>query len=134
MNYNSSIRSNYFKITDRDAFEKLCEQLSGEDFVNVSINEQNMARISCYGMLCFDYNEDDCSDNLNEFYRHLQSLIDPNDAAIFVTIGQEGLRYIGGDATIITSNKIVYKGLWNMAIGEARTLLQNPEWTTQNNY
>lgn len=42
MNYNSSIRSNYFKITDRDAFKKLCDKLSGEDSVEVSLNEQNM--------------------------------------------------------------------------------------------
>lgn len=49
MNYNSSIRSNYFKITDRDAFKKLCDKLSGEDSVEVSLNEQNMACISCYG-------------------------------------------------------------------------------------
>lgn len=40
MNYNSSIRSNYFKITDRDAFKKLCDKLSGENSVEVSLNEQ----------------------------------------------------------------------------------------------
>lgn len=133
MNYNSSIRSNYFKITDRVAFEKLCEQLSGEDSVNVSINEQNIARISCYGMLRY-YNEDDGFDNLDKFYELLQPIIDPNDAAIFVSIGQEGMRYIGGNATIITNNKVIYKDLWHMVIEEARTLLQNPEWTTQNYY
>ena len=106
MNYNSSIRSNYFKITDRDAFKKLCDKLSGEDSVEVSLNEQNMACISCYGMLTWDDNEDDddIDIDLNKFYELLQPIIDPNDAAIFVTIGQEGMRYIGGDAVIITNN------------------------------
>lgn len=134
MNYNSSIRSNYFKITDRDAFKKLCEQLSGEDSVDVSLNEKNMACISCYGMLTWDDNEDDGFDNLDEFYKLLQPIIDPNDAAIFVSIGQEGMRYIGGDAVIITNNGIVYKDLWQMAFKEARTLLQSPQWTTQYEY
>lgn len=136
MNYNSSIRSNYFKITDRDAFKKLCDKLSGEDSVEVSLNEQNMACISCYGMLTWDDNEDDddIDIDLNKFYELLQPIIDPNDAAIFVTIGQEGMRYIGGDAVIITNNGIVYKDLWQMAFKEARTLLQSPAWTTQYEY
>ena len=136
MNYNSSIRSNYFKITDRDAFKKLCDKLSGENSVEVSLNEQNMARISCYGMLTWDDNEDDndIDLDLSEFYELLQPIIDPNDAAIFVTIGQEGMRYIGGDAVIITNNGIVYKDLWQMAVKEARTLLQSPDWTTQCEY
>ena len=131
MNCNSSIRSNYFKITDRNAFEKLCGQLSGEDFlsVKVSINEKNMACISCQGMLTWDDDID-----LNQFYELLQHIIDPNDAAIFVTIDQEGMRYIGGDAVIITNNGIVHKDLWQMAFKEARTLLQRPEWTTQYEY
>lgn len=132
MNYNSSIRSNYFKITDRDAFKKLCDKLSGENSVEVSLNEQNMARISCYGMLTWDDNEDDddIDLDLSEFYELLQPIIDPNDAAI----GQEGMRYIGGDAVIITNNGIVYKDLWQMAVKEARTLLQSPDWTTQCEY
>lgn len=73
MNYNSSIRSNYFKITDRDAFKKLCDKLSGENSVEVSLNEQNMARISCYGMLTWDDNEDDddIDLDLSEFYELL---------------------------------------------------------------
>jgi len=131
MNCNSSIRSNYFKITDRNGFEKLCGKLSGEDFlsVKVSINEKNMACISCQGMLTWDDDID-----LNQFYELLQPIIDPNDAAIFVTIGQEGMRYIGGDAVIITNNGIVYKDLWQMAFKEARTLLQSPAWTTQYEY
>lgn len=131
MNCNSSIRSNYFKITDRNAFEKLCSKLSGEDFlsVKVSINEKNMACISCQGMLTWDDDID-----LNQFYELLQHIIDPNDAAIFVTIDQEGMRYIGGDAVIITNNGIVHKDLWQMAFKEARTLLQRPEWTTQYEY
>ena len=75
MNYNSSIRSNYFKITDRDAFKKLCDKLSGEDSVEVSLNEQNMACISCYGMLTWDDNEDDddIDIDLNKFYELLQA-------------------------------------------------------------
>lgn len=83
MNYNSSIRSNYFKITDRDAFKKLCDKLSGEDSVEVSLNEQNMACISCYGMLTWDDNEDDddIDIDLNKFYELLQPIIDPNDAS-----------------------------------------------------
>lgn len=131
MNCNSSIRSNYFKITDRNAFEKLCGKLSGEDFlsVKVSINEKNMACISCQGMLTWDDDID-----LNQFYELLQHIIDPNDAAIFVTIDQEGMRYIGGDAVIITNNGIVHKDLWQMAFKEARTLLQRPEWTTKYEY
>ena len=95
-----------------------------------------MACISCYGMLTWDDNEDDddIDIDLNKFYELLQPIIDPNDAAIFVTIGQEGMRYIGGDAVIITNNGIVYKDLWQMAFKEARTLLQSPAWTTQYEY
>lgn len=100
------------------------------------MSKQNMARISCYGMLTWDDNEDDddIDLDLSEFYELLQPIIDPNDAAIFVTIGQEGMRYIGGDAVIITNNGIVYKDLWQMAVKEARTLLQSPDWTTQCEY
>lgn len=129
MNCNSSIRSNYFKITDRNAFEKLCGKLSGEDFlsVKVSINEKNMA----WHFLPRNAHMDDDID-LNQFYELLQHIIDPNDAAIFVTIDQEGMRYIGGDAVIITITASYIKtyGKWPSKKQELCSNVQNGRHNT----
>ena len=123
MNCNSSIRSNYFKITDRNAFEKLCGKLSGEDFlsVKVSINEKNMACISCQGMLTWDDDID-----LNQFYELLQPIIDPNDAAIFVTIGQEATPLLSP----ITASYIKTYGKWPSKKQELCSKVQHGQHNT----
>lgn len=126
------ISSNFFKITDNDSFEELCDKLLGEVDLDISINEQGIARITCEGELCFDDEADD--NGMDGFYKELQPLIDPTDAAIFVSISNWGIEAICGKAVIITHNKIVYKNLWEVLANETRALLHNPEWTTQNDY
>lgn len=83
-----------------------------------------------------DCESEDCDDNYNtdDVYKALQEIVAPGDAIIITEVGYEKLRYLVGDAVVITRDAIEYINLRSAAMEAACTLLNNPQFDTQMEY
>lgn len=131
-NYMGMMRTNYFKVKDVEAFNELTNKLSAEDNITVEVTDENTCFIGCYSPI--DYIDENNDYNIDEFYNKLSKLIADDDAAIFIEIGHEKLRYLIGLVVIVTTNDVKYLDLSNIAIETAKNMLNNPNWTTKLNY
>lgn len=116
-------KSNDFKVTDVDAFNKLCEGLSAEDEIYVEADkETGVCSVACYGSLDF-YNEANDEYEIDEFYNRLSEIIAPGEKAIFVEVGNEKLRYVGGGAYVVTTGQVEYVDLESAALAKGDEML-----------
>lgn len=141
-NYISSTRTNYFHVTDAEAFKDLMKHCTAEDEIQVfeepDGNGETMYAFGTYGLFqgyCED-NEDDSDMEyaFDDFVDRLQQLLRPDDACVIYNAGWEKLRYVGGGVTIITKDKVKSIGLIDIAVKKARELLDDPAWETKNDY
>lgn len=142
-NYYGSTRTNYFKVTDAEAFKELINLCVTDDPNGVSIwTSEDKDGAILYGFGCYgDIEGIDTSDdedypdyNYDEFIEKLQNLLPEGEAAIITHIGQEKLRYLCGSVNVVTKDKTEYKDLSALGINIARELLANPGWNTKNEY
>lgn len=131
-NYMGMMRTNYFKVNDVDAFNKLTDGLSAEDNITVEVTDGNTCFIGCYAPL--EYEDEDGDYNMDSFYGQLSKLIVDGDAAIFMEVGNEKLRYLVGSAIIVTSKGFDWIDLSLMAVNKAKEMLGNNEWETKMEY
>lgn len=64
----------------------------------------------------------------------LPKVIHPDDALIFIEIGNEKLRYFDAYAVVVTKDKINASNLEQDAMALARKMLKNPDYTTSCEY
>lgn len=142
-NYYGSTRTNYFKVTDENAFKELIGRcVSDGEEVSVWTHECQDGTVlygfGCYGDI-LGLSEDDGDDedydyNYDAFIGEIQKLLPEDEAAIITHVGQEKLRYLTGCVTVITKDKIEYNYLSKLGVEMARTMLGNPNWGTKNEY
>lgn len=138
-NYCSAVRTNYFKIKDIDKFNSLCASLDGSD-VKFEVTEkcgQNFASIWGFDITYRIKNSEDTDhvcDNIDEFFDKMKDIVADGDAMIWTEIGREKLKYLVGFVCIVTSEQVQFINLENIAIDKAKTMLNNENWETQNNY
>lgn len=141
-NYISSTRTNYFHVTNSEAFKDLMKHCTAEDEIQVfeepDGNGETTYAFGTYGLFQ-GYCEDDEGDSdmeyaFDDFVDRLQQLLRPDDACIIYNAGWEKLRYVGGGTTIITKDKVESIGLIDIAVKKARELLDDPAWETKNDY
>lgn len=143
-NYYCRTRTNYFHVKDPDAFRAFMAEVKGnEDDVLLREGKDadgNLTFVFTTGGRVIgivpagaevDYDEDECND---EFIAALQEHVAPNDAIIITEVGWEGFRYLVGGATIITSSKVEYLSLSDEVKKTAKSMLDNPDWSTMNEY
>jgi hypothetical protein len=141
-NYIAATRTNYFKVTDE---EKLCALLdkctTDEDDSVVlcpKIENDGSKTFSFYcegalmGIAIGD--EDSPEYDFEEFIRELQSILPDDEAVIITEVGREKMRYLVGEARIITKNDFSFLSLDVLSRNAACDMLKNSNWTTQNNY
>jgi hypothetical protein len=83
------------------------------------------------------YDEDydvDIDYNYDAFCEALQQILPDNEAIIITETGYEAMRYLTGDCTIITRSGFECIDIKRIALGIARDLLKNPEFTTKMDY
>lgn len=142
-NYYGSTRTNYFKVTDGDAFVKLIEKCATDDPEGISVwTNEAKDGTTLYGFGCYgDIDGIDTGDdedypdyNYDEFIGELQKLLPEGEAVIITHVGQEKLRYLCGSVTVATKDKVEYRYLSKIGADLAKEMLGNPEWNTKNEY
>lgn len=138
-NYYAFIRTNYFSVTDEEAFRKLIASVSAEDEVSVFEEKQPDGRKKfgfglCGSIYGLHENGDDEEPSIGALESALQRLLVPGDAIIIIEIGYEKLRYLIGISTIITQADIRYIDLRDRSLKAAKRMLKNPKFQTQMEY
>ena len=132
-NYVGFTRSNYFRVTDPEAFKKIMDAvITDED--GLELWERTENGIICYGFgaysaICGLRSEDEDDEfEAEAVYEALSEVVAPDDAIIITEIGYEKLRYLTAYAVIITRTAVEWVDLRSNALERARRLLGNPEF------
>lgn len=140
-NYCCTIRTNYFRVKDPDAFREFMSRVYGDEdnvelFEKLDEEGRPMFGFGTYGGIGgvrnAEADEDDDADesSYDEFIEGLQANVAEDDAVIIFEAGHEKLRYITGIATVITSQKCTFLDITDMATKKAAELLGNSNWAT----
>lgn len=144
-NYTCKIRTNYFHVKDEEAFRALMARVYGEEstvqlFEDTDENGKPVFGFGCNGGIAGVKNamcdEDDDVDETayDEFIDELKKLVAEDDAIIILESGHENLRYITGQAHIITSTEERFLDITKIAAQQAALMLQNPNYSTKCEY
>lgn len=142
MNYVAMTRTNYFRTKDEQALRDLLGKTYGsEEHITIFELEKNQTKyfgFGCYGSFVGYYDDEDEDIEFDEafdaFVTRIQPLIADGDAVMIFESGSEGLRYITGYCTIITSKEYKTISVDDYALEVARSMLNNPEWDTRIDY
>ena len=140
-NYCCAVRTNYFRVRDEKVFCEFMECVYGcEDEIHVweetAPNGDKLFGFGCYGGISgvrnsADEDNDDCDTAYDEFIDGLQACVADGDAIIILESGNEKLRYLVGQATIITSDKVAGFEMHDWAMEAAARMLNNPDYRTK---
>ena len=142
-NYISFTRSNYFRVTDPEAFKKIINRvITDEDSLELWERTENGTTyygFGAYSSICGLQHEAEDVDNDGEFeveavYEALSKIVAPDDAIIITEIGYEKLRYLTAYAVVITREKTELVELREVSIDVACSLLGNPNFDTRMEY
>lgn len=129
-----TMRSNYFKVTNRKAFEELMNTVKSDDEIQIweHPDDPNQIAFGSYSDIngLKDENGNLIDDSYDKVLAKMQKLLPKDEACIIFAVGHCKLRNVYADAIIITSNKIDSIMLDNLAIQCARKLLNNDSFTT----
>jgi hypothetical protein len=138
-NYNATIRTNYFSVTDEARFRKIIANCCGSDenlMLFEAEDDSGKFGFGCYGsVLGIPVGEDDYPDyDIDAFYEALQEILSDGDAIIITEVGHEKLRYLLGVCTVITKREIRSIDLSVKAIALAGEMLGNADFMTRMDY
>ena len=150
--YYCKIRTNYFSVTDEEKFKKIIASCRAADTIEIFDEKQKDGSVK-YGFFCDgsihglpdtedetlesedEYDSDEDYDyNYDAFCEALQAILPDNDAILITEIGNEKMRYLVGDCTIITRKDIKVITLRDEAMTLARKMLKNPNYKTKTEY
>lgn len=130
-NYYGACRSNYFAVKSEAALRKLISHCVAEDHINIferNTPDGKLFGFGCYaGIPALRLEEDDEPDQ-KAFFRILKRIVADGHAIIIAEAGHEKLRYVVGDAVVITGKGIRYMSITHQALNVARVLLKNPNY------
>ena len=131
-NYIGFTRSNYFRVTDPEAFKKIINcVITDEDSLDLWERTEN--GMTYYGSICGLRHEAEDVDDDDEFeadavYEALSEVVAPDDAILITEIGYEKLRYLTAYAVVITRTEVEFVELRSAALETAQRMLRNPEY------
>lgn len=129
-----TMRSNYFKVTNRKAFEELMDTVKSDDEIQIweHPDDPNQIAFGSYSDIngLKDENGNLIDDSYDRVLAKIQKLLPKDEACIIFVVGHCKLRNVHADAIIITSNKIDSIMLDNLAIQCAQKMLNNDSFTT----
>ena len=135
-NYYCTSRTNYFHVNNVEKFKDLIGRTY--PIGDIEVNEQkddNGNSTFCFGCHgTIDGLDVDGCLSQDAFYNELQKLVAENDAIIIFEAGAEKLKYVVGDALIITHDDIKRLSIDDLAVKEAGKMLGNPDYTTECSY
>ena len=133
-NYMSTVRTNYFRVTNENRYQELFNNLCSEDNIHDFSKTKDGVLYHGFGSYgSIDYINADEDYNFAEFLDELQKILPEDEAFMFFESGYEKLRYVTGIAIVVTKNEIVSEEISTWAIKKAKELLGN-SFTTEIDY
>lgn len=158
-NYECTFRTNYFGVKDEKIFQDIVSlaKIQSEDLVCYPSNtEPGKYMLGGEGAMVLYANgfeegsdkekllhdilqklnlEDELKDNDDDIiFDLLSACVRDDDAILYKEGGYEKLRYVQLTAGVITSKGATWLNVDDIMLKNARTLLNNPEWSTQADY
>lgn len=131
--YRCALRTNYFHVNNDEAFRSMMSRVYGVDKIELFEKKDNNGKsvfsFGTYGEISGLID----GDTYDDFIDQLQAFI-TDDAIIIFEVGHEKLNYLVGNATIITSTNYKHIDISELAVTQARALLNNPLWQTECDY
>lgn len=122
-NYEATVRSNYFHVTDEDKFHQIFEQIQKKNFeIELFTGSDHTYGFGSYS----DVDMDDIFE--------LQDIIPDDDCIIVMGSGHEKLKYVDGIGYVITKERIESLSIMSWVQQKAKELMQDPDYTTQIDY
>ena len=101
-NFEEKVTSNFFKVKDSKLFINEIEEKQIECFFEIKHNDnERIAIVSYDGLITEDFEYDD-------FIKLIQNHIYDDEIVVIKSIGNEKLRYLTADATIVSKEKVEY--------------------------
>ena len=101
-NFEEKVTSNFFKVKDPKLFINEIEEKQIECFFERKHNDnERFAIVSYDGLITEDFEYDD-------FIKLIQNHIYDDEIVVIKSIGNEKLRYLTADATIVSKEKVEY--------------------------
>ena len=101
-NFEEKVTSNFFKVKDSKLFINEIEEKQIECFFERKYNDdEKFAIVSYDGLMTEDFEYDD-------FIKLIQNHIYDDEIVVIKSIGNEALRYLTADATIVSKEKVEY--------------------------
>ena len=106
-NFEEKVTSNFFKVKDSKLFINEIEEKQIECFFERKYNDnERFAIVSYDGLVAVDaYGEDF---EYDDFIKLIQNHICDDEIVVIKSIGNEALRYLTADATIVSKEKVEY--------------------------
>ena len=130
-NYIARTRTNYFKVKDIKAFREEMEKFSSMHNIEVwekEIDGEIRVAFGGYDSLVSVFPDEEALEPIS-----MEGVIRPHleegEACIIFEVGHEKLRYLTGEALVITQNATKYVNLTDVAIKSARKLLKRSDIT-----
>lgn len=106
-NFEEKVTSNFFKVKDSKLFINEIEEKQIECFFERKYNDNERFAIVSYGSLITeDENGEDFE--YDDFIKLIQNHIYDDEIVVIKSIGNEKLRYLTADATIVSKEKVEY--------------------------
>lgn len=141
-NYYGWTKTNYFRVTDENAYEKLFSGLRACDaeLHDFTKTENGIIYHGFGAEGSIDYylepDEEDAEPSFDLFTENLQKILPEDEAFILIETGHEKLRYLTGFAIVVTKTKITSCELENWAHNTAFDIVKeaNPNTVPQIKY
>ena len=138
--YIAKTRTNYFKVTDPEAFKELMQHCSASSSCGCTIEvyfkygETSTVMFCCEGSFDGMITENPEDADFDQFVEELQKLLPENEVCIITEIGAEKLRYLTAYSNVISKNEIRQVSLDAVAMKEAGKMLNDPDYKTEMEY
>ena len=139
-NYNNVIRTNYFHVKNKEEFKKFMACVYGNSdeiqvWEKMDENGNPVFGFGVYGSIAGVQIEVNREENIkcsyDEFIYGLQKHVADDDAIVILEAGSEKMRYVVGEAFIITSNECACLDITELATNRVAKMLHNPVWETE---
>ena len=106
-NFEEKVTSNFFKVKDSKLFINEIEEKQIECFFEQKHdNNERFAVVSYDGLITTDENDEDFE--YDDFIKLIQNHICDDEIVVVKSIGNEKLRYLTADVSIVSKEKIEY--------------------------
>lgn len=134
-NYECTARTNYFRVTDEDRYQKLFSGLIGDVMDFTKKNEEGVLLhgFGAYDSICWIEDGDKGEEGFDSFCDKLREILPEDEAFIYLEAGSEKLRYVTGVFTVVTKKEVRWGEINDLAVSAARDIL-GPDFKTEATY